>query len=246
MDQPFLYSAVTTKLHTHMMLMESLYISALVMGLLGGTHCAGMCGGIVSGLTLGISKDERNSSSTLSIYLLAYNSGRILSYIIAGIVISSIGNIADSIGSGMEVRKILTLIASSVMILLGLYLTGWWTTAIIKIEKAGAILWRFIEPFAKKFIPIRSTSQAVFAGMLWGWLPCGLVYTALLWAMSAETIAQGGIIMASFGIGTLPTLFGIGYFSNRVIIHLQKQWVRTSAGIMVAGLGLAQLQTLYF
>lgn len=226
--------------------MESLYISAFVMGLLGGTHCAGMCGGIVSGLTLGISRDNRDNSATLSLYLLAYNSGRILSYIIAGIIISSIGNIADSIGGGMEVRKILTLIASVVMILLGLYLTGWWTVAIIKIEQAGAVLWRTIEPFAKKFIPIRSTRQAVIAGMLWGWLPCGLVYTALLWAMSADTALQGGVIMASFGIGTLPALLGIGYFSNRVIIHLQKQWVRTMAGIMVAGLGIAQLQTLYF
>ena len=229
-----------------MMLMESLYISAFVMGLLGGTHCAGMCGGIVSGLTVGISKNSRNSDSSLSLYLLAYNSGRILSYVVAGILISSIGNIADSIGSGMEVRRILTLIAASVMVLLGLYLTGWWTAAIIKIEKAGSLLWRAIEPFAKKFIPIRSTTHALVAGMLWGWLPCGLVYTALLWAISAETAIQGGMIMASFGIGTLPTLFGIGYFSNRVIIHLQKQWVRTLAGIMVASLGLAQLQTLYF
>ena len=96
------------------------------------------------------------------------------------------------------------------MIFLGLYLTGRWETAIIKIENIGSVLWRRIEPLAKKFIPIRSISHALIAGILWGWLTCGLVYSALFLAMSANSISQGALIMWSFGIGTLPVLLGLG------------------------------------
>ncbi len=243
MAQPFLYLAVTTTLH--LMLTESLFISAFFMGLLGGTHCVGMCGGIVSGLTMGLPENERNKRNRLLTYLISYNSGRILSYAIAGAVVATLGMVAENIGSGMDVRRWFTLIAALVMILLGLYLTGWWTSAILGIERAGSIVWRLIEPMAKKFIPIRSTTQAMIAGMLWGWLPCGLVYTALLWSMTAESSLQGAMVMISFGIGTLPTLLGLGYFSNSLISKLQKGWVRTTMGITVAGFGLYQLQALY-
>ena len=95
----------------------------------------------------------------------------------------------------------------------------------IKIENIGAVLWRRIEPLAKKFIPIRSISHALIAGILWGWLPCGLVYSALFLAMSANSISQGALIMWSFGIGTLPVLLGLGYVSTNFIAHLKKQWV---------------------
>ena len=110
----------------------------------------------------------------------------------------------------MQVPKILTLMAASVMIFLGLYLTGLWEIAIIKIENIGSILWRRIEHVAKKFITIRSISHALIAGILWGWLPCGLVCSALFLAMSANSISQGALIMRSFGVGTLPVLLGLG------------------------------------
>lgn len=132
------------------------------------------------------------------------------------------------------------------MIFLGLYLTGRWKTAIIKIENIGSVLWRRIEPLAKKFIPIRSISHALIAGILWGWLPCGLVYSALFLAMSANSISQGALIMWSFGIGTLPVLLGLGYVSTNFIAHLQKQWVRTTAGTIIICFGIFQFKILFF
>ena len=221
---------------------ESLYLSAFIMGLLGSTHCAGMCGGVVSALTIGIEPTQRTQK--ISAYLLSYNSGRILSYMVAGAAIAAIGSLLSGMAGGMVIRQAFILLSATLMILLGLYLSGWWPSAILKIEQAGAVIWRRIEPLAKQWVPIRSISQALVAGLLWGWLPCGLVYTALLWSMSAESITQGALIMGSFGLGTLPALFGLGLLSGKLATYLQQNWVRRSAGIMVGTFGLYQLTTL--
>lgn len=223
------------------MLAESIYLSMFLMGLLGGTHCVGMCGGIVSALTMGLPREKREHSNSLTLYLLLYNFGRISSYFIAGLVFASMGSLLEKVGNAMIVRQIFTILAAILMIFLGLYLAGWSKTVINKIEQTGSLLWKGIQPLARKFIPIRTPGQALIAGLLWGWLPCGLVYTALIWAISAESILQGGLIMASFGIGTLPTLIGIGFFSATLIRYVQKQWVRSLAGIIVAGFGVFQL-----
>ena len=82
---------------------------------------------------------------------------------------------------------------------------------IIKIENIRSVLWRIIEPLAKKVIPIRSISHVLIAGILWGWLPFGLVDSALFLAMSANSISQGALIMWIFGIGALPVLLGLTY-----------------------------------
>ena len=222
------------------MLEHSIYLSALLMGLLGGGHCAGMCGPIVSAITIGGGQKQRTSLT----YPLLYNSGRIFSYLVAGIAVAAMGGVATQLGDGMADRRILSITAASVMILLGLYLSGWWPRGILLIERGGALLWRLIEPVARRFIPIRSPQQALVAGALWGWIPCGLVYTALLWALAAESITQGGMIMVSFGVGTLPTLLGISLFSSTLLTHLQKPWIRRTTGIMVASFGILQLYTL--
>ncbi len=224
------------------MLTESIYLSAFLMGLLGTTHCAGMCGGIVSALTIGINPQQRSQQAIP--YLLSYNSGRILSYTVAGAGMAAVGSTLSSMGEGMVIRQLFTLLSASIMILLGLYLSGWWPRAILAIERGGALIWRRIEPLAKRWIPIRSLPQALVAGLLWGWLPCGLVYTALLWSLSAESTIQGALIMSSFGLGTLPALLGIGLLSGKMVEHLQKGWIRASAGIMVGGFGIFQLTTL--
>ncbi len=170
----------------------------------------------------------------------------ILSYAIAGVVVASFGAISVNYGVGMGIRKILTLLAATVMIFLGFYLTGWWTTGILKIEQAGGFFWRRVEPLAKKLIPIRSVGQALLAGLIWGWLPCGLVYSALFFAMSSDNIPQGFLIMVCFGIGTLPTLLGIGCFSGTLISLQQKQWVRIVSGLIVLCFGIFQFWMLYF
>ena len=219
---------------------ESLYFSAFIIGLLGSTHCAGMCGGIISGLTLGISKTNRRKY--FFSYSLIYNLGRIISYAAAGAITAGMGNIADNYDFGIEIRKGFTLLAAITMIFIGLYINGWSRNVILRIEKIGTFLWRWIEPFAKKLLPVNSKKQALIAGLIWGWLPCGLVYSSLFLAISANNMIKGIIIMTSFGIGTLPTLITFGYFSNSLINHLKKKWVRFFAGLMIIFFGILQLK----
>jgi len=221
---------------------ESFYISALFIGLLGGTHCVGMCGGIVTALTIGLSDHKRKDSGRFFVYQLSYNFGRILTYTITGAIAASLGVVSEHYGFGIQARKILTLTAGTIMVFLGLYITGWWKMAIIFIENIGKIFWNIIEPIAKKFIPIRSIGHALIAGILWGWLPCGLVYSALFLAMSANSISQGALIMWIFGIGTLPVLLGIGYFSRNIFFQLQKKWLRVTVGIIIICFGIFQFK----
>ena len=93
------------------MIVEQIYISTFLMGLMGGTHCAGMCGGIVSALTLGIPEQKRKDNHTMTLYLLLYNSGRISSYIFAGVLVASFDSVFEMVGNGIIVRRIFTLVA---------------------------------------------------------------------------------------------------------------------------------------
>jgi len=162
-----------------------------------------------------------------------------------GAIAASLGAVSEHYGFGIQARKILTFTAATIMIFLGLYITGWWKIAIISIENIGKIFWKSIEPLAKKFIPIRSISHALIAGILWGWLPCGLVYSALFLAMSANSISQGAIIMCIFGIGTMPVLLSIGYVSKNIFSHFQKKWLRVTAGTIIIFFGIFQFMIFF-
>ena len=144
------------------------YSSALLLGLLGSAHCLGMCGGLVSALGL---KQQQASKPG---YLLAYNLGRILSYTIAGLIVGLFGFwLSRQLGAAGFLRYF----AAIMLILLGLYI-GQWFNGLAPIEKIGGRLWQKIQPLATRYLPIRSNRAALVVGMIWGWLPCGLVYSA--------------------------------------------------------------------
>ena len=136
-----------------------------------------------------------------------------------------------------QMQLILQLLAAVFMILLGLYLSGWWTI-LVRVEKAGLLLWKFIEPLGKKLLPVNTVPQALMLGLVWGWLPCGLVYSVLIWSVSAGSFEQGALLMLSFGLGTLPNLLAMGVFANKLNQWVKQAWVRQIAGSMVILFGL--------
>ena len=224
------------------MLDTQTYLSAFLIGLLGGVHCVGMCGGIMSALTLGI-KPVNNSSSNQSRlfpYLLSYNLARILSYSIAGIIFGGVGAWVTDLVLFNQAQLILKIIAGLFLMALGLYLANWWR-GLSYVEQLGSNVWKFIEPIAKRFIPIKNIKQAFGAGILWGWLPCGLVYSVLIWSLSSGSAIKGGLLMLSFGLGTLPTLLAVGLFSASIKRFMQLQSVRVIAGMLVLCFGLYQI-----
>ncbi len=204
-------------------------IAAFMVGLLGGTHCMGMCGGIVGALSAGLTDRLRDSRWRHFITHLAYNAGRIGSYTLAGVIAGAFAQQLGETGwlQGFPLGKI---VAAVIMVLFGIYLTGWWHS-LLWLERAGARLWRYIEPLGRRFLPVRSAGQALLLGMVWGWLPCGMVYAVLALAMTRASALDGGATMLVFGIGTLPTMLVMGLAFTRFGRLLQRPAVRVIAGL---------------
>ena len=207
-----------------------LLISALILGLLGGGHCLGMCGGLMGALTLAIPPEQRGRRLQL---LLAYNLGRILSYATAGLLFGLAGWAVASSPAAMLLR----IVAGLLLISMGLYLGGWWS-GLTRIEALGRGLWRHIQPVASRLLPVSSLPRALLLGALWGWLPCGLVYSTLLWAASQGDALESGLLMLAFGLGTWPVLLATGMAAERLTALLRRRGVRMAGGLLVILFGL--------
>ena len=219
---------------------DLLYPAAFLIGLTGGVHCFGMCGGIVGALTLGLPPTPGHPLRTRLPFLLAYNLGRITSYVTAGTLAGGVGAWAAHLISVHHAQLGLQIIAGLFMILLGLYLAGWQGT-LSRLERAGGALWRCIEPLGRRFFPVRTPLQALGIGLVWGWLPCGLVYSVLVWAMGAGGALEGGLLLLSFGLGTLPTLLAMGTVAATLAGFVRRPGVRAAAGIMVILFGVYEI-----
>ncbi|MGE8362414.1 sulfite exporter TauE/SafE family protein [Pseudomonas sp.] len=207
-----------------------LLVSALILGLLGGGHCLGMCGGLMGALTLAIPPERRGQRLRL---LLAYNLGRILSYTLAGLLIGLAGwAVANS-----PAANAMRVVAALLLITMGLYLAGWWS-GLTRIEALGRGLWRYIQPLTRRFMPVTSIPRALVLGGLWGWLPCGLVYSTLLWAASQGNALDSAALMFAFGLGTLPVLIATGLAAERLTALLRKRSVRMAGGVLVILFGI--------
>ncbi|MEA3404928.1 MAG: sulfite exporter TauE/SafE family protein [Pseudomonadota bacterium] len=218
----------------------SILLTSLVVGLLGGIHCLGMCGGVVGALTFGVDVKIQRSRFRMMLFQLAYNIGRIGSYVIIGAAFGYLGMALGSLATFLPAQQLLQVIAGLFMIALGLYLAGWWY-GIVVIEKAGQGLWKRVQPYANKLTPIKYLPQAWLYGLVWGWLPCGLVYSMLIMAMSAGGALEGAMVMLAFGLGTLPNLLLMGVFAFYFTRIARKEWVRKLAGLGVIGMGAWQL-----
>jgi len=210
------------------------FAAAIIVGLLGSSHCIGMCGGIVAALNLGVSDEVSKKPASLLVYHFGYNAGRITSYLLVGLLAGSLGAGLAELGVSPLVGK---LFAATLMIALGLYLANWWR-GLVLLEQLGYKLWRHIQPLGQRLFPVRNPPQAFLLGLLWGWLPCGLVYTVVAWSLTTGSALEGAKLMLGFGIGTLPALLiagnALNYFRNRVTSPL----IRTSAGIMIIAFGI--------
>ena len=209
-------------------------LAAFVGGLAGGLHCAGMCGGIVHALCSGSDGPSRMSRLR---NLIAYNTGRIASYAVAGALAGALGEAGLLTRAAPVLQPLLFALASVMLIALGLYLTGT-LAALSRLEGAGARLWRLLQPLTQHLLPVNSLPRALGLGALWGWLPCGMVYAVLLTALSLANWWQGALLMLAFGVGTLPNLLGIGLVSSQLRALRRRTVTRVGAGCLVAAFGV--------
>ncbi|HYR05790.1 MAG TPA: sulfite exporter TauE/SafE family protein [Gallionella sp.] len=207
-------------------------VAVFFVGLLGGVHCLGMCGSIVSVFTAQIPKENARWP-----FHLAYNGGRLASYMAAGALAGAIGQAGLLLRDAVPVQHLLFALSSLMLIALGLYLAGIWSM-VRRIEQAGSALWRRIQPLARGLLPVTTPTRALLLGALWGWLPCGLVYSVLATALASGNAQSGALVMLAFGLGTLPNLLAIGLFWENIRRWAQSPRVRWAAGLLVAGFGV--------
>ncbi|ARU32396.1 hypothetical protein CAP31_12345 [Sulfuriferula sp. AH1] len=213
-------------------------LSVFLVGLLGGVHCVGMCGGIVTALSFA----TPNAKPSLPM-LLGYNGGRLLSYALAGAIAGAVGASTLLLNGFLPVSRGLYVFANVMLILLGLYLAGL-SRAVLVLENLGGGIWKRLQPLMKRFMPVRNPVQALLVGMVWGWLPCGLVYSVLISALATGSAGHGALLMLAFGLGTLPNLLAMGLLAQR-LQHLTRQpSVRLVAGLLVASFGVLGLARL--
>ncbi|GGI90489.1 sulfite exporter TauE/SafE family protein [Shewanella gelidii] len=214
---------------------------AFLVGIMGAAHCFGMCGGLVGAFSANLPKQPGNRLANQIGYLLAYNFGRILSYSIAGALV---GGSAAALGVLFDIDIYLIalrIFAGVMMIATGLYIAQLWF-GMVHIEKLGQGIWHLLKPLASKLVPIQTKFQSFIAGIIWGWLPCGLVYSTLTWSVASGSAIEGAKIMFAFGLGTLPALLSAGIAAEKLATWVQKRTFRIISGILLIGFGL---QTLY-
>jgi sulfite exporter TauE/SafE len=137
-------------------------------------------------------------------------------------------------------QHLLLVLAGIFMILLGFYLAGWWMI-LNRVERLGNRLWQRIEPLSRKLLPVRSPRQALIVGVVWGWIPCGLVYSMLINAVSAGSVLNGAALMLAFALGTLPNLLAMGVLAGAAARLARSETARRVAGISVILFGLYTL-----
>lgn len=221
-------------------------LPVFLVGLAGSVHCVGMCGGIVSAFSMAPARPAfpvavvtlaapRLTDSAVRV--AAYNTGRIASYATAGAIAGGLAGGARTLAGMAAWQGAAYFIANLILVMLGLYLMGAWS-ALARVEQLGQALWRRLHPLTSRILRIDSPFKMLALGALWGWLPCGMVYSVLLTAMLAGSVAGGASVMLVFGLGTLPMLLALGLAGARLRTLLQRPAVRAAGGLLVLAFGL--------
>jgi uncharacterized protein len=198
--------------------------SAFLLGLSGAGHCLGMCGGIAAALNLG---NARTPAITV-----AYHAGRIASYTtlgaLLGLAAASIDITAWTIG--------LRYLAGVLLIGMGLYIGNWWRGMAL-LERGGARLWQPVQRLSGRWLPLRRWPQAFALGLCWGLMPCGLIYSSLAWAATAQNATTSALMMLLFGLGTLPAMLTTSFGADRLQKLLRQRGLKIVIALLLIGSG---------
>ncbi|MCH9696312.1 MAG: sulfite exporter TauE/SafE family protein [Gammaproteobacteria bacterium] len=210
-----------------------LLTAAFAAGLLGSAHCLGMCAGLSGLFAAGASVASLRSQLPLA---LAYNAGRVASYAVLGLVVATFGG--AMVEAVPRLAAPVRLLSGAMIIVVGLQVAFGWRL-LAAVERGGAVVWQRIAPLAKGLIPAESVGKAAALGLVWGWLPCGLVYSALLIAATTASALDGATVMIAFGAGTMPAMVLSGLSASKLSAFMNRN--RLTAGLLIVLLGIATL-----
>lgn len=208
------------------------YLAALLIGLLGSSHCLVMCGGIASALQLSVPAERRNSGHT---YPLLLSAGRLTTYSLFGALVGYFGLTAMQLAGASMLW--LRLLAGVLLVAMALYIARLWF-GLTQLERLGQKLWQRVQPYTKALLPLDSATKAYRYGLLWGFLPCGLVYSTLSWSLASGSPWHGALLMLSFGLGTLPAILVVGGAAQLLRQLKSALWFRYSTAAILAIYGI--------
>lgn len=205
---------------------------ALLSGLLGGAHCAAMCGGIATGLSV-----RQRGGWWVA---LQPNLGRVGGYALAGAIVGGVGHGLLDVARMPQLATGLRAAVGVVLIIAALRLLDR-RGRFAFLGLPGAGLWRRLRPLQRRLLPADNAGKRIVLGLLWGWMPCGLSTTLLAAAWLQASAAHGALTMAAFGLGTLPLMIPLTWAGARLGTRLQRGGLRTAAGALVIAAGLLTL-----
>lgn len=235
-----------------MTLPESLsYSAAFLVGIAGTPHCIGMCGGIVSLFNLsgsgasaassegvlaaeGGGGDRRRGGAGIG-YNLVFQLGRASCYALLGAVAGLGGSVL--LGERAIVGDIFRWLGLLLLLSIALSVLGWWSPG-KKLEQAGSVIWAKVQPAARLLLPANNLPRAYALGLIWGFLPCGLIYSTLAWALTTASAMQAALMMFCFSLGTMPALLGIGHIAGDMKRHMRRPAIRYSLALFLVVLAL--------
>ncbi len=191
-------------------------------------------------LTLSLPSEVRGGMGRFLLFVMLYNLGRILIYVVLGVAAGFTGQLLGDGLDGAVWRQVASVVAAITIILIGLYLTGWFPI-LRNMDRLGGAVWSRLEPVGRKLLPVRTPLSAFLAGLVWGWLPCGLVYYALILALPLGDPIMSGLFMLAFGLGTMPVMVATGVFAGWLARLGRNVRLRQVAGVIVVIVGVTGL-----
>lgn len=203
-------------------------LTALLLGFMGSAHCLGMCGGIVGALSF------NNQGRNPLLIHLSYQAGRITTYAFLGFLVGLMGLWASQFHD--TITLVMRGVSGILLILMGIYLMGA-TASLNWLEKAGSLLWQRIQPLSKNLLPVTTASKGWLLGLVWGFLPCGLIYSTLAWASVSADPFHSALLMLCFGLGNLPALLSAGFFAEKINRIRRHSAIKYSFGLAIIAFG---------
>jgi sulfite exporter TauE/SafE len=215
-----------------MNMIDPKFISAFIMGLMSSVHCFGMCGGISA--AFGVSTTQQSTIQRLS-RLFAYNTGRITCYVLLGALF---GGFSQFFTAQFHLLMMpLRVFAGLMLIAMACYVAQWWM-GITVFEQAGKGLWKIVQPFTLTLMPVDRISTAYLFGLLWGLLPCGLIYGMLVWTSASGGAPTAALLMLGFGLGTLPAMVATGFGAAQFNAVFQNRQLRLFSALLLMAFGI--------
>lgn len=210
--------------------------AAFIAGVAGSAHCFAMCGGLAGALGMRARSTAANAHSAFT-NALSYHAGRLGGYALAGAICGLIGATLQAVLDLASIGAALRIASGVLLLLIALRMLSPWNP-LRWLETFGARFWRRLQPFTLSTGKLTGHTHAIALGFLWGWLPCGLVYSMLLFAALSGHALNGAAILFAFGLGTLPSMLTSSVLASQMQRMLKSRWPRFASGVLLLLLGV--------